>query len=167
MPGPARATTVVHLPLPRLAREAHLIVEATVERTTCRFVERRLFTFVTVRVNTWHKGPRGKRPQNLVLRVPGGRLGKDWLTVVGMPRFTKGERMLLFLVRRPGFYWTLGLQQGKFRLTTDATGRRLASRNFRGLEFLGISGTPRRAVPLARLLERVRRALRPASGRRP
>ena len=166
LPGSARATTVVHLPLAKLTREAHVIVEATVERTTCRKVEQRLFTYVTVRVKAWHKGP-PKRPRTLLLRIPGGRLGQDWLTVVGMPRFAVGERVLLFLQRQPGFYWPLGLQQGKFRLTTDTAGRKMAARNFRGLEFLGVSGTPPRTVPLTRLLELVRRALKKSPGRRP
>ena len=167
MPGSARATTVVHLPLAKLTRMADVIVEATVERSSSRFVQRRLFTFVTVRVEAWHKGTTRKRQHTLLVRVPGGRLGKDWLTVVGMPRFAVGERVLLFLLRRPGFYWTLGLQQGKFCITADAAGRKVASRNFRGLEFLGISGSPPRTVPLTRLLDRMRRAVKAPSRRRP
>lgn len=167
LPGAAGATTVVHLPLPKLTRVSDVIVDATVQRTSCRLVDRRLFTFVTVRVKAWHKGAPRKRPQALVVRVPGGRLGQRWLTVAGMPRFAAGERVLLFLLRRPGFHWTLGLQQGKFSITTDAAGREVATRKFRGLEFLGISGSPPRVVPLARLLARVRSALTPAPGRRP
>lgn len=155
IPAAAWATTVIHLPLPRLTRLADTIVDATVERTVYRREGKKIFTHVTVRINIWYKGPR-KRPGRLQLRVPGGKLGKDWLVVEGMPTFRVGERVLLFLLREPGFYWPLGLQQGKFRITQDQQGRLLASRDFGGTSFLGLSGSPPRRLDYLRLVKRVR-----------
>lgn len=159
-PDVAGATTVVHLPLPKLARLADVIVDARVERTICRRKGKMLFTHVTVRVSTWYKGIRpDQRPATLKLRIPGGKLGQDRLVVVGMPTFRAGERVLLFLRRQPGFYWPLGLQQGKFTITRDKQGRLAADRDFGGTSFLRLSGSPPGRLEYQRLVRQVRRYL--------
>lgn len=169
-PG-AKATTVLQVSLEQLTRTADVIVEGTVRRTSCGRVGGRLFTYALIRVKTWHKdtggvGGHGSATKEILVRVPGGRMGDEWWRVEGMPLYQKGEDVLLFLKRQQGFYWTLGLQQGKFRLTRDRRGARHAERRFQGLGFLrsGPSRQPRISLTYPELISRVRRALRGSPG---
>ncbi len=157
-PVVAGATTVVHLPLPKLTRLADVIVDARVKQTTCHRQGKMLFTHVTVKVSTWYKGTRSVQTQaTLKLRVPGGKLGQDRLVVVGMPTFRVGERVLLFLRRQPRFYWPLGLQQGKFTISRDRRGRLAARRDFGGTSFLRLSGSPPGRLDYLQVVRQVRR----------
>ena len=44
--------------------------------------------------------------------------------VPGSPRLRKGESVLLFLTKRGGHNWVLGMNQGVFDLATTSSGKR-------------------------------------------
>ena len=56
-------------------------------------------------------------PAELVLSLPGGKVGDKELLIPGMPTFRKGENLVLLLERAPAGNLTFtGLYQGVFRL---------------------------------------------------
>lgn len=85
-------------------------------------------TEVTLQVFRRHQGT-GLAQQ--VIRIPGGQLADgSGLLVPGMPRFVEGEELLLFLSPESPRGWRVpvGLDQGFWKLTRDASGRRLLER---------------------------------------
>lgn len=82
----------------------------------------RIETVTAVAVDEWIKGG-GDRSIEIVL--PGGELGDERMTVPGVPSFTAGERVLLFLSRNGRGHWTpFAFSLGAFR----ADGRGLLTR---------------------------------------
>jgi FG-GAP-like repeat/Ig-like domain CHU_C associated len=61
---------------------------------------------------------------------PGGVFGEHAMVVPGAPRFRAGDRAILFLTMTPQGDWAVtDLVLGKFRLTKDTLGRRVAVRD--------------------------------------
>src|ERR1051326_6579987 len=61
---------------------------------------------------------------------PGGLVGDRTLIIPGVPRFTPGQRLILFLTRTPQNTWAVtDLVLGKFRMAVDRTGERVAVRD--------------------------------------
>jgi hypothetical protein len=121
-----------------------------------------LVTRIQLDVEQVLKGPAA----NVVTVVqPGGDAGGVVATVAGAPNFAPGERVLVFLSRRPdGDLRVAHLYQGKFSIEPDAaTGGLRAVR--REPDTRAVLDT----VPLSDALALVRAALPPASGdgRRP
>jgi hypothetical protein len=84
-------------------------------------------TITSVAVDEVIKGTAGS-----VVRIhePGGSLGDEMRIVPGAPRFSDGDRLLLFLCQRDdGEYSVLDLQLGFFRFEKDVAGRQLVVRN--------------------------------------
>jgi hypothetical protein len=155
-PVRARATTFVGMTEHTLARAADAIVVGTV--TNLESVATRdgaISTLVTVEVEREYKGRVGRV---VTLRQPGGRVGDRGLWIAGSPRFTRGERQLLFLsAHHDGTARTTALGLGQFVLTPHArTAETLAERRLDGLV---LGRRPLRRVRLARLLATIRRAL--------
>jgi Ig-like domain CHU_C associated/Dual-action HEIGH metallo-peptidase len=79
-----------------------------------------------------------------VVRIcePGGVLGDEVRLIPGVPGFTAGDRVLLFLNRREdGEYVVTDLQLGSFQFVNDATGRSLVLRNESELAGWDIDGS--------------------------
>lgn len=74
---------------------------------------------------------------------PGGAL-EDRATIIGgVPRFTDGERVLLFLLRTPRGTWSVtNLALGKFTFVADTAGRRLLVRDEGEIIGWDSDGTP-------------------------
>jgi len=61
---------------------------------------------------------------------PGGVVGDRALIIPGVPRFTPGQRLILFLTRTPQETWAVtDLVLGKFRMAMDRTGEHIAVRD--------------------------------------
>jgi hypothetical protein len=60
----------------------------------------------------------------VVIAQPGGTVGDVTMTVFGMPRFSPGERALVFLRGAPDRARVVGLAQGKRAMRRDPAGGR-------------------------------------------
>ncbi|HKB17097.1 MAG TPA: hypothetical protein VKF62_13605, partial [Planctomycetota bacterium] len=92
-------------------------------------------TEVRVEVSRAFKGGGG----DVEFRVPGGVIGDRGFLVPGVPEFSAGEEILLFLTPESptGLRLPVGLGQGKFRIERDAaTGRKTLVRSLGGVRLL-------------------------------
>jgi hypothetical protein len=100
--------------LAELARESTLIVDAHVIAIHPVADTGRIERVITLRVGARWKG---ESDDVLHLRLPGGTLGRLRTVVPGVPDFTTGERLVLFLDEVPGAGpRILGLHQGAWRV---------------------------------------------------
>jgi Matrixin/Thrombospondin type 3 repeat len=153
---PAHATTFVGMSERTLARAADAIVVGTVRRLeSVATRDGAISTLVSIDVEREYKGRVGSE---VTLRQPGGQVGGRRLWLAGSPRFTVGERQLLFLsAHHDGTARTTALGLGQFVLVPHPrTAETLAER---GLDGFVVGARPLRRVRLARLLRTIRQAL--------
>jgi hypothetical protein len=116
----AGATVLIPADLGELSRDARAIVRGRVVGVDGRWTDdrRTIETIVTLEAETYLKGALG---ETLRFRVPGGSLGRYRNIVVGAPRFSVGQRVIVFLgANGPSVPYLLGLGQGVFRVTLGA-----------------------------------------------
>jgi len=121
----AGATTVEKMSLKDLAKKSNAIVLARVEDETARYdANKEIYTYITLRVLEPVKGP--KKDEVITIRQLGGTVDKIASIVPGTPAFRKGEEVVLFLTKNDGagYPWVMGLQQGKYSVTSDDQGRK-------------------------------------------
>src|SRR5688500_2243640 len=100
-----------------MVTESQLIVHARVIDVEGALVgaRRSIETLVTVAVLSPLKGMTG---EELVFRVPGGRVGRYRRIFVGAPVFKLGDEVVLFLKgRAPAVAMPFGLSQGVYRVS--------------------------------------------------
>ena len=98
-----------------LAARCDAVVRARVETCEARVSAdgRRIYTHATIRCSqVW----RGSAPRELVVKVPGGQVGRLAQRVEGAPVLQPGEEVVLFLRKSGHAYSVVGLGQGKFAL---------------------------------------------------
>jgi hypothetical protein len=133
----AFATTVIRIDLEKMTRSSAVVLqgEVTAVRTIAvRGNERNIRTDVTVRVDQLLKG--SKNLKQVTLKLPGGRLGKWEMRIPGMPAFTHGERVVLFLEKTATNWALTGLSQAKFSIVTGKDGIERVHRRFDSLNFV-------------------------------
>ncbi len=169
LPQKLEASTVLYLPLDRMALTADQIFSGEVVGVKSQLNARRtsIQTFVTIAVANYLKGGRGS--SLLTIRVLGGEAGGYRLVVAGAPSFRVGEEVLVFTEGGAGrIPSVLGLSSGKFTLERDeTTGERLLYRSLAGLTLEDPGGAsvparqvwPRERAPLAQVEQIVREAL--------
>ncbi len=93
--------------------------------------EGRVYTYTTLLADRKLSGP-SSMPDELVLRELGGRVGDTAMVVYGTPRFSMGERVVVFLEQvGDGTFRTYQHVMGKFRVETDvSTGQPIAVRDW-------------------------------------
>ena len=116
--APAQATSVLFVDIPDMAALSSRVVDARVEGVTpvdLRDEGQGLFTDVRLRVLDVLKGD--DVPSRFVMRLVGGA-GRDGLalTIPGMPKFKRGERVVLFLETTNTGFVPCGLGQGVWRI---------------------------------------------------
>ncbi|HKT81277.1 MAG TPA: hypothetical protein VJP86_13715, partial [Vicinamibacterales bacterium] len=102
--------------------EATTIVRGQVRAVETRWTDgrRAIETIVTIDAETYLKGALASRLQ---FRVPGGELGRFKSITIGAPRFTVGERVILFLSGgAPRVPQVVGLSQGVYRVVASREG---------------------------------------------
>ena len=137
----AAATVLLPADFTRMVTESQLIVHARVVDVQGALVgaRRSIETVVTVAVLSPMKGMTG---EELVFRVPGGRVGRYRRIFVGAPVFTPGDEVVLFLKgRAPAVAMPFGLSQGVYRVSR-ATGAPMV---LPVPPMTGIAGAPRGA----------------------
>lgn len=138
---PGYATTVPYKSFDQLVREAEGIIVGTVQQVESSYdPTQEIYTFVTLgQLSVLH----GSYHQpTFVLRLKGGQVDQDILTVHGSPRLRPKDRVVLF-VRGNGraIVPVVGWTQGVFRILADAaTGRAVVS-DHEGNRILGLKGS--------------------------
>jgi len=158
----AGATTVVRKDLRALCSEADRIFVGHVVAIRSQWAEagqRAIETLVTV---TNEQTLRGGEEPEITLSFAGGQLGSLSERIAGAPRFTEGERVILFVRNGRWVSPIVGFQQGYFRVREAPTGPRVHDafgrpiRSFKdGLIRSGEGGTGS-ALSLESFLARVR-----------
>jgi len=115
----ASATTILRMDLPQLVNKADSIVQGRVDEVYVQWdAERKLaFTYISVNVGDPMKG---ERRRSVLIKQVGGKVGALSVNVAGMPKFAKGEEVLVFLKdQQDGTFMVLGMNQGKYEITAD------------------------------------------------
>jgi hypothetical protein len=115
----ALATTVIRMGLPQLVKQSDSIIQGRVDDVTVQWDSTRhlAFTYVTISVEDPMKGDRRR---TVTIRQLGGKVGALNVNVAGMPKFTKGEEVIVFLRdAQDGTFQLLGLNQGKYQIDQD------------------------------------------------
>ena len=157
----AHATVLVPLDTKALTARADRVVLGVVESQVARWTDDRqaIYTDVTVRVTRVYKGV--TRPgERVVVRREGGVLDGVGMRVFGAASFSVGEEVVLFLEMRGGAPYTVGMTQGKLRVTVDHEGVKQVAAAVGDVAFTRGDAAPRALQPPRRLddLEREVRA---------
>lgn len=121
---PAQATTLLRVDVPGMTVAYQWVVRAdilSVKSVDLRSEGRGIFTDVEMTIREVYLGE--DVPKKYTLRLVGGQ-GDDGkvLWIPGMPGFTPGEDVVLFLEKTSLGHIPCGLGQGVWRVTQDATG---------------------------------------------
>jgi PKD repeat protein len=123
----AHATTIVLPTDEQLVAKSPVIVSGTVTAATPIDHDGAIWTETTVAVERVIKG---SVSDTITVQEPGGLLGDRITKIFGAPKFTEGERVLLFLESSPrGGYRVVDLFVGKFAEGKTLDGRRLWMRH--------------------------------------
>jgi hypothetical protein len=162
----AAATIVLRVTVEDLAEKATLIVSGEVTEASARWTDDRatINTYVQIRVD---KVVKGQADGTVEVTCPGGAVGDKRVAVEGVPKFTVGEQVFVFLWKnKRGEMLPLGLNQGKFLIEKDPdSGELMAKNSLEGLCFArrGTIGKAASSKPdrleLADLERRVRERL--------
>jgi hypothetical protein len=118
------ATVLLPAEFREIVSGSDVIVYGRVSATEVRWSDDRkhVDTLVTIQAGTYLKG---RGAEALVFKVPGGTIGRFRNVTVGAPTFSVGDEAVFFLNTRdrdmPAIF---GLNQGVFRVATDAASRR-------------------------------------------
>jgi hypothetical protein len=114
------ATTLIRMDLNALAHSAEIIVRARCRTTQSQWESGSIWTFASFQVLETFKGA---PPQSLRVRLVGGRIANLQTRVEGVPQFSVGEELILFLERNSaGDLGITGWAQGTFRVTRNSSG---------------------------------------------
>jgi len=138
----AFATSVLKLSLLELTKKSDSIVMARVDDAVSSWdaAHKEIYTYITLNVLQPMKGNKGAT--TITLRQLGGTVGNIASVVPGMPSFRKGEEVVVFLTQKDaaGYPWVMGLQQGKYTVTTGKDGVKMVRNDLAGTELLSLNG---------------------------
>ncbi len=149
--GRASATLVLALDLPTLVARADAIavVDVAGVRSAWSAERRQILTTVDlVVVESWKGG--ASPSSHLTVVQMGGSVGDLVVTVDGMPRFSPGERALVFLRGQPDRAGVVGMSQGKrsLRRRSPRDDWWVSRPDREGADF--VAGDPATATPVIR-----------------
>jgi len=127
MTAGVRATVEVPVEFGEMVLGSQLVVHGRVidVRSQQTGDRRSIETIVTLAVTDALKGRPGA---DVTFRLPGGEVGRYRRLMVGVPRFTAGDEVVVFLRgRTPVLPTVFGLSQGLFRVARGADGRALVA----------------------------------------
>lgn len=111
----SRGTTLARMDLRELTASAELVVRGKCIGAEVRAERGAIWTFAEFSIIETLKG--GLQEKRVEVRLPGGQLGHVRESVEGVPKFTSGEEIVLFLERTSaGDYGISGWVQGTFRV---------------------------------------------------
>lgn len=118
-----KASTTVNLDFAELCEQATLICEVEVLDHECVAREDgRIETRYTLATLLPMKGAMSSVQE---LRLPGGEVGHRGLVIPGMPRFDRGDRVILFLGEEGSTGWRMptGLERGVYQVEVGRQGK--------------------------------------------
>jgi hypothetical protein len=138
--APAGATTLLQMSTNDLIVQSTAIVRARITGARTAAKGNDIYTYYQIQVSeTLKKG--AILPAEFA--VPGGVYGNLRQIGVGSPTFTKGQEYVLFLwTSRSGMTQVIGLSQGMFSLSQDASGTTVLKRPAIDDQMLDKSGKP-------------------------
>ena len=126
-----QGTTLVRMDLDQLAASASLVARVRCLGNEVRVEGGEIWTFTRFEVLETLKG---SAPSEINVRLLGGRMGGFVSTVDGVPRFSEGEQVFLFLEStRAGDFSVTSWVQGTFRIRRDNLARELVTQDTSGL----------------------------------
>ncbi len=138
----AFATSVQKFSLQELTKKSDSIVMARGDDAVSSWdaAHKEIYTFYTLSVLQPVKGNRGGT--TVTIRQLGGTVDNVMSIVPGMPSFKKGEEVVVFLTQKDaaGYPWVMGLQQGKYTVSTGKNGVKMVRNDLSGTELLTKSG---------------------------
>ena len=139
----AGATTVQKFSISDLAKKSETIAVASVDDVSSRWDDNHKdnYTYISLKVLDGVKGSR--KNDVLTIRQLGGTVDKIISVVPGMPTFTKGEEVVVFLSPkdRAGYPWVMGLQQGTYSVSIDGNGFKQVRNDVDGLKTMAPDGS--------------------------
>jgi len=138
--APVGATTLLKMSMNDLIVQSTSIVRARVTGSRTAAAGQDIYTYYQIQVSdTLKKG--AILPAEFA--VPGGVYGNLRQIGIGSPVFTEGQEYVLFLwTSRSGMTQVIGLSQGMFSLTQDASGSVVLNRPAIADQMLDKSGKP-------------------------
>ncbi|SRR5581483_686694 len=137
---PLSATTLERLTLEEMSQRSTAVVRARIVGAHAAYRETDIYTYVQLQVlETW------KSPGHPVVEVavPGGAVNGVRQIAAGAPELKVGQEYVLFLwTSRSGLTQVIGLSQGVFKISQDASGAALAQRPAAAELMLDRSGHP-------------------------
>ena len=109
--------------LPELATEAKEIVQAKVTAIVPQWNKDHSVIHTYIRLNILDDLIGDDEDNEIIVKVIGGTIGTQSLTIEGSARYQVGEENVLFLFQDPlnlTLYQTIGMYQGKYSVFTDA-----------------------------------------------
>ncbi len=131
-PRPAAGSIVKDMALGELVGASDSIVQGVVESVTSEWDNEKklIFTHASIRVDDPLKG---ERRRTLQIRQMGGQVGALTLSVPGMPEFSEGMGVIVFLkASGNGTFHVVGLSQGRYVIDED-----FATANISGVDLVG------------------------------
>lgn len=120
--GSLPATILLKLSVEKMTVESDAIImgEVTEVKSQWNAQQTTLYTYTTIKVSRCIDG---SCTDKMHLKHRGGSAGGKTLHIPGMPQFTCGQKVLLFLRKDPegqqGFYAVFGMCQGMFVISKD------------------------------------------------
>jgi hypothetical protein len=113
----ASGTTLMRMSLAQISQAAQAIVRARCIGNSTGWDAGEIWTFTSFDIEeTWS----GSAPTQISVRLLGGRVGNLTSTVSGVPRFSLGEEVVLFLEPTArGDFSIVSWEQGTFRIRRD------------------------------------------------
>ena len=112
-----RATTLARLSLDQLAAGSDAVARMRCAGAESRWENGSIWTVATLEVLETLKG---SLPREIVVRLPGGRVGHLNATVDGTPKFHPGDDAVVFVEQSPaGGFTVAGWVEGTFRISRD------------------------------------------------
>jgi hypothetical protein len=160
----AQATTLQQLTLDSMIAQSTAVVHAKVTGSYTALRGQDIWTFYTLQVlDTLKAGPSSSGTVDVA--VPGGAVQGVRQMVAGAPALTTGTEYVLFLwTGKSGLTQVIGLSQGLFTVSTDASGNKTLSRPAASATMLDQNGSPvvDQAVSLSLSGLRVRMGIGPS-----
>jgi len=136
---PAAATIMVPLSLAELTQDSSLIVRGRVRDRSAAWDDQHQKIYTTAVIDildtVWSKRSVGLQ---IKVRTLGGEVGDLGMKVAGTPDLKVGEEVLLFLredSKVPAEFAVIGMNQGRFTVFQDSTGRVMAKPTWDGIAF--------------------------------